>query len=599
MGSYPGNNGLFNPSSYTRQFLGSPMSLRAGSFGGKVYISSSPGMSTDSDDFKSFKMSSSIESDRGSVINALNAFEQQGDLCRNYYCCGKELPDLHALVDHFEDVHVVVLDPLKPQIPYPNTNAAPHSDSTSAYPSTTPTQIQPNPPSQAQSYFPDSASLHQHGYHTGTFDPDDMELDEPPSHSTPSSGAPTPPDTPISTPLSSYHPGLVGSSGYLSQPASPHIQFNESAFDTTTVLPRHKSLKHHAHPFARSNSREMTPEGINNGQYPFNAYAGYSDWSSSMPGTVPSPTATTVEDGQQQCNAGENCVPPALLFSTSAGTTPANTPSSSRVSSPLPHSPLNVNSKASATLSRPASSLLLSKPFKCPKPNCNKSYKQANGLKYHVTHGSCSLKPVREVEAVRVLLASKSSSRNNSQPTSPTMSTPNSPHDGSNPGAMTQAEGDYGLTQEELLAIEKRVRPFACGIGDCTRRYKNMNGLRYHYGHTGEHGKPGLEMLAKGVHECLAGRGGGAGSGYSRPETPEFSQNANVREVPMPSIEPPQLDPAFQAQPVFTQSAQVHIQGQTAFQSPYPFQQQPSYTLAGAMGPGTMYGGGQRSGSQS
>jgi hypothetical protein len=33
-----------------------------------------------SDDFKSTKMSSSIESDRGSVINALNAFEQQGDL---------------------------------------------------------------------------------------------------------------------------------------------------------------------------------------------------------------------------------------------------------------------------------------------------------------------------------------------------------------------------------------------------------------------------------------------------------------------------------------------------------------------------------------
>jgi transcription factor SFP1 len=233
---------------------------------------------------------------------------------------------------------------------------------------------------------------------------------------------------------------------------------------------------------------------------------------------------------------------------------------------------------------------LLSKPFKCPKPNCNKSYKQANGLKYHVTHGSCSLKPVREVEAVRVLLASKSSSRNNSQPGSPTLSTPNSPND---PSAMTQAEGDYGLTQEELLAIEKRVRPYACGIGECSRRYKNMNGLRYHYSHTGDHGKRGLEMLAKGVHECLQrNAGSGTGSGSSRPETPEFTQNANVRELPLQPIEP-QLDPAFQAQPVFAQPAHVQVQGQTSFQ-PYPFQQQ-SYTLAGAMGPGVVYGGGSQS----
>jgi transcription factor SFP1 len=243
MGSYPGNGGHFNPSSYTRQFLGSPLSWRPGSFGGRVYLGSSPGMCFDSDDFKSTKMSSSIESDRGSVINALNAFEQQGDLCKNYSCCGKELPDLHALVDHFEDVHVVVFDPLKPQIPYPNPNAAPYSESiqTPAFPSTTPTQAQPNP---TPSYFPESAPLQQHAYQTGPFDPDDMELDEPhqSSHSTPSSGAPTPPDTPISTPLSSYIPAA---SGYISQPASPHIQFGEAAFDTTTVLPRHKNVKHH------------------------------------------------------------------------------------------------------------------------------------------------------------------------------------------------------------------------------------------------------------------------------------------------------------------------------------------------------------------
>lgn len=44
-GSYTGsNNGSFNPASYTRHFLGSPISWRAGSFGfgGRIYPSGSP-----------------------------------------------------------------------------------------------------------------------------------------------------------------------------------------------------------------------------------------------------------------------------------------------------------------------------------------------------------------------------------------------------------------------------------------------------------------------------------------------------------------------------------------------------------------------------
>lgn len=50
---------------------------------------------------------------------------------------------------------------------------------------------------------------------------------------------------------------------------------------------------------------------------------------------------------------------------------------------------------------------------------------------------------------------------------------------------------------------ERRLRPFACGVADCQRRYKNMNGLRYHYQHSGDHGAIGLALLASGQHECL------------------------------------------------------------------------------------------------
>lgn len=67
------------------------------------------------------------------------------------------------------------------------------------------------------------------------------------------------------------------------------------------------------------------------------------------------------------------------------------------------------------------------------------------------------------------------------------------------------------LPPSELLAIEaeaeRQLKPYACGVGDCTRRYKNMNGLRYHYQHSGDHGAIGLQWLASGKHECLAQRG--------------------------------------------------------------------------------------------
>jgi transcription factor SFP1 len=36
-----GRNGAWNPASYTRQFMGSPISWRMGSFGGRHYVSPS------------------------------------------------------------------------------------------------------------------------------------------------------------------------------------------------------------------------------------------------------------------------------------------------------------------------------------------------------------------------------------------------------------------------------------------------------------------------------------------------------------------------------------------------------------------------------
>ncbi|EMD35942.1 hypothetical protein CERSUDRAFT_115890 [Gelatoporia subvermispora B] len=485
-GSFTGQNGSFNPASYTRRFIGSPLSFRAGSFGTRFYPSMSPGQFLgpfDTDNFKLGKLSSSVESDRGSIMNALSVLDRQDELCRDYTCCGQNLTDLHALVDHFEECHVVVVDPYAPQVPVP--------------------QSAPATTSQASSYFPDP-SAHVAPTYQGSFDPDDMDLDVDRT-SAPSSCAPSPPDTPVSTPLSSYgfmYPNSAPASTCSSPGPTPI-----SAFETTTVLPSrsgHSALSVGFPTASRASHGNISTRA----EEAFNAYAGYSDYSALMPGTVPSTPVSSAPSPEEGGSIDPSstythrsaCVPPALLLNSNA-TTPDSTPSSSRVASPAPGQTVFRNvaaagsssqasssassnaasqtPRASTTLSRPASSLLLSKPFKCPKPNCNKSYKQANGLKYHMTHGSCNFAPPKDLEQLQQILASKRNGKDVDEPIS-----------------------DAELREVEKEA-ERRLRPYACGVGDCQRRYKNMNGLRYHYQHSGDHGAIGLALLASGQHECL------------------------------------------------------------------------------------------------
>ncbi|KAH9980411.1 hypothetical protein BJV74DRAFT_879344 [Russula compacta] len=505
----------FNPASYTRTFFGSPFSWRPDSFGnGNRHLpgSSPPGQllgPLDPTDLRGAgKISSSIESDRGSIMNALSAMEREDELCRNYTCCGLNLQDLHALVEHFEECHVVVLDPCSQQVPgqlYPNHYPAPPPnakfDSYLPPPSSQLPRLQPQ---HQQPHLQISPQLHQqHHQHPqqqlqhhqqqqqGPVDPDEMELDL--DSSPASSSASSPPLTPVTTHLVPYptQRAFANASSFsplsLSQPSS-ECPSPVSAFDTATVLP------------SRASTSTISPFSPTQ-RDSFGTYSAYSDY-----GAVASPSQEITSASSSQPGSPYSCVPPTLLYSPSS-MTPANTPSSSRVASPVTaqgqtqasYHPLSAQAstsasassspsptstpRASTTLSRPASSLLLSKPFRCPKPNCNKSYKQANGLKYHMTHGSCNFAPPKDLEALQALLAEKGVVVN-----------------GNDRSGVQITEGELREVEREA---ERRLRPFACGVGDCQRRYKNMNGLRYHYQHSGDHGAMGLQLLASGQHECL------------------------------------------------------------------------------------------------
>jgi transcription factor SFP1 len=588
-------------------------------------------------------MSSSVDSDRGSLINAFNVFDREGELCRNYTCCGLHLQDLHALLEHFEEVHILVVDPNAPaQIHIPFN------------PQCISTQQQPQHNQQHQ-------SSHHHQQHQQqlpqqqrpTFDSSDdmefeLELDSsaqsvPPtpaatsSRSSPSSAAPTPPHTPISAPLSAYPSPTTAAAPSLAylQPQSQYhgmghqvqgSQFNQ--YQTTPYTSAHTSpytseppspgalsvnphpIHSHLGPFPHHHQQQ--PNVVAHPEEAFNTYARFSsDYSSHLPGAqyngasgddqvVVSPeyTGATVvgeysspvspqgylgqaqgiDVQQQQAPApqqGPQCIPPALLFGNGERKTEngvrrdvhAARPRSG-VSSPQPlqkvrlkirglgggelatrstpttpttlspsHTPnpslSSAGASSSSTIPRDGqnqvqvstSSLLLSKPFRCPKPNCNKSYKQANGLKYHMTHGSCNFAPPKDLEHMKDLLERKRRERearegvsasgesnvktetgtglsrsasvgsigtkvngNTSNSGSPpsTSATSNANPSGNNNDAYYSDLAALGsITETELREVEKeaekRLRPFACGVGDCQRRYKNMNGLRYHY----------------------------------------------------------------------------------------------------------------------
>lgn len=86
------------------------------------------------------------------------------------------------------------------------------------------------------------------------------------------------------------------------------------------------------------------------------------------------------------------------------------------------------------------------KPFKCPVIGCDKTYKNQNGLKYHRLHGHQNQK------------------------------------------LQLNADGTYSVIDPlsnapypEGVELEKD-KPYRCEV--CGKRYKNLNGLKYHRGHS-------------------------------------------------------------------------------------------------------------------
>ncbi|KAI9806518.1 MAG: Transcriptional regulator of ribosomal biogenesis proteins [Piccolia ochrophora] len=86
------------------------------------------------------------------------------------------------------------------------------------------------------------------------------------------------------------------------------------------------------------------------------------------------------------------------------------------------------------------------KPFRCPVIGCEKAYKNQNGLKYHKTHGHTNQQLHENADGTFSIV---------------------------NPETSVPYPGTLGMEKE---------KPYQCET--CGKRYKNLNGLKYHKAHS-------------------------------------------------------------------------------------------------------------------
>ncbi|KAF2435586.1 hypothetical protein EJ08DRAFT_555925, partial [Tothia fuscella] len=86
------------------------------------------------------------------------------------------------------------------------------------------------------------------------------------------------------------------------------------------------------------------------------------------------------------------------------------------------------------------------KPFKCPVIGCEKAYKNQNGLKYHKQHGHQNQKLKENPDGTFSIV---------------------------DPVTSIPYPGTVGMEKE---------KPYRCE--HCGKRYKNLNGLKYHRQHS-------------------------------------------------------------------------------------------------------------------
>lgn len=125
------------------------------------------------------------------------------------------------------------------------------------------------------------------------------------------------------------------------------------------------------------------------------------------------------------------------------------------------------------------------KPFRCPVIGCEKAYKNQNGLKYHK---AVSLKTPKSFPWTIFLSTFSNKTRQ---------------HGHNNQQLHENGDGTFSIVNPETSApypgtmgMEKE-KPYRCDV--CGKRYKNLNGLKYHKLHSPPC-NPDLQLASRGLN---------------------------------------------------------------------------------------------------
>lgn len=421
------------------------------------------------------------------------ALRKEAEFCKDFVCCGQDLGNLHDLLEHYEEQHVVVLGggqhrPGSPDggnammLGSPGAGAGmelsmeldddvemdsidesspPSSSSVSA--GGTSTNVSPVPGHALPGLLP-TTSANGRGMSSAM---KQLLLDD------------------ILDPSASNNGSSAGSSSgssgksHSQSPPNNNGRPADSAFDSYVVAspPKIFTGPSAAAPGGRKASltlsRRAFSGGIDQNNTPkrsdqfASAFGTNVRKTSSQMGFVPeeaSSSAAAAGGGSTTPKVKTpSAVAPNILFAGQSGV-PAETAAAPAAAAAAAAKPLAAvepvqavieASKSAAADNTQPSLFATHRPYRCPQPGCQKAYKQSNGLKYHLLKGQCNFE-VRD--------------------------------------AMEYG----GLTLEEA---EELAKPYLCAAGQgCKKRYRQMNGLKYHYMNSGPHGEIGLMLLTQGTH---------------------------------------------------------------------------------------------------
>jgi len=125
------------------------------------------------------------------------------------------------------------------------------------------------------------------------------------------------------------------------------------------------------------------------------------------------------------------------------------------------------------------------KPFKCRVIGCDKAYKNQNGLKYHKMHGHTNQTLAPNLDGSLSVVNSAATSPVPSVHSSPSIAhaAPMMPQGGPQmAGGGGNAAVVGGFVTATACGGDRPEKPYGCQT--CGKRYKNLNGLKYHRMHS-------------------------------------------------------------------------------------------------------------------